>query len=96
MRALRWGGQVFLGYDGYYETGTAVRELQDWGYTLRVGLEWDLKPHGEKLRLLDVGLRYEGLPGENVLFEDSVNGVRITGGDRDAWLGLHIGLVMGL
>jgi len=96
MRSLKWGGHVFLGYDGYYRSGTAVRELQDWGWNGRAGVRWNLKPQGGKIRLLDVGLRVESFGADSVLLDDPTDEVRILADDHDFWVGLSVGLVLGL
>ncbi len=96
MRSLRWGGQVFLGYDGIYRSGTAVRELQDWGWTAGAGLRWNLSPLGRRVRLLEFGFHLEGYPADRVLLENEEQGVRILADDRDLWWGVHLGLVVGL
>ena len=97
IRSLRWGGTIYYSYYDVYETGSLVREQSDWGGAARAGLRWRLSPRGARPRLLDLSVRYESYSAErSVLVVDSETGAGYTAEDRDVWLSVSLGLVVGL
>jgi hypothetical protein len=95
MRSLRWGGEYFSGYTGYYQSGSLVREFSDWGGHLRTGLQLFKKSRSPKPKYLDISVRYEFYEAErNVLTNTS--GETLYADDRDSWLGVSIGIVIGI
>ncbi len=96
MRSLRWGGTLYYGYYDIYQTGSFVREQSDWGGAARLGLRWRLGGPGVRPRLLDLSLRYEQYHAEASVLEDPSTGEMFMAEDRDAWVSLSLGLVVGL
>ena len=96
MRSLRWGGEEFLGTDGYMYGGTLVLELQDWGGSVRVGLQLALPPagKGKKERLLDFQLRLEEYARSSFEPFDDDSGFSVAG--RDRWIAFSVSLLTGL
>ncbi|MBU0743660.1 hypothetical protein KKA85_14665, partial [bacterium] len=96
MRSLRWGGTLYYGYLDIYESGSLVRELSDWGGSARFGLQRRLSARGAKPRLLDLSVRYESYGAEASLLENPETGTMFTAADRDIWVGVTLGLIMGI
>jgi hypothetical protein len=96
MRSLRWGGEQFLGSDGYMYGGTLVLELQDWGGSARVGLQLALPATGKekKERLLDFQLRLEEYARSSFEPFGADSDFRAVG--RDRWIALSVSLLTGL
>jgi len=96
MRSLRWGGTYYYSYLDVYESGSLVRELSDWGGSARIGLQWRLGARGAKPKLLDLSIRYETCGAEASLLENPDTGAVFTAEDRDVWIGVSLGLVVGI
>ncbi len=96
MRSLRWGGEQFLGSDGYLYGGTIVLELQDWGGSARVGLQLALPASGKekKERLLDFQLRLEEYARSSFEPFGADSDFKAVG--RDRWIALSVSLLTGL
>ncbi|MHB8078909.1 MAG: hypothetical protein ACYDIE_06610 [Candidatus Krumholzibacteriia bacterium] len=96
MRSLRWGGDQFIGTDGYVYGGTLVRELQDWGGSVRLGVQLALSPTGKarKARLLDFALRFEEYARSSFEPFGADSAFRASG--RDRWLAFSVSLLSGL
>lgn len=95
MRALRWGGALFWGYNGLYQSGSLVRELSNWGGGARLGLRHVLGDPARR-RWLDVSLHYETYAADPTLLENPESGLVLSAGDRDTWVGLTVGMVLGI
>ncbi len=95
LRSLRWGGTLFWGYGTVYQSGSLVREMSDWGGGLDVGLRRRLGEAGSR-RWLTATLHAETYAADPVLLEDATNGNRLIADDHDDWIGVSIGLVMGI
>ncbi|MDO9695839.1 MAG: hypothetical protein Q7W56_14055 [Candidatus Latescibacteria bacterium] len=95
LRSLRWGGALFWGYGTVYQSGSLVRELSDWGGGLDVGLRRQLGDAGSR-RWLAVTLHAETCAADPVLLQDSTSGDRLLADDHDDWIGVSVGLIMGI
>jgi len=96
MRSLRWGGTFYYSYYDIYESGSLVRELSDWGGSARFGVQLRLSSRAAKPRLLDLSVRYERYGAEASLLENPDTGETFLAEDRDIWVGVSLGLIVGL
>lgn len=96
MRSLRWGGEPFIGTDGVYYGGTLVRELQDWGVAVKLGVQLALPSagKGKKERLLDIQFRIEDYARSS--FEPFGADSEFRADGRDRWFALSASLLTGL
>lgn len=95
LRSLRWGGTLFWGYGTVYQSGSLVREMSDWGGGLDVGLRRRLGEPGSR-RWLAATLHAETCAADPVLLQDATNGNRLLADDHDDWIGVSVGLVLGI
>lgn len=95
LRSLRWGGTLFWGYGTVYQSGSLVREMSDWGGGLDVGLRRRLGG-ADSRRWLAATLHAETCAADPVLLQDAVSGDQLIADDHDDWIGVSVGLVVGI
>lgn len=96
MRSLRWGGTFYYSTYNVYQSGSWVRELSDWGGSARCGVQLRLGSRGAKPRLLDLSVRYERYGAEASLLSNPDTGELFLAEDHDIWVGVSLGLIVGL
>jgi len=97
MRSLRWGGDDFISIYGTTQYGGAlVRELSDWGGSLRAGFRHRLGDRPGPPVFLQAGVRWEAYGADPSLLYDPVSEVEIRATDHDRWLAVTVGLVFAL
>jgi len=96
MRSLRWGGDLFFSPYGTVQGGSNVRELSDWGGSVRLGFQRRMGDRPESPIFLDVSVRYEGYGADPSILADPVSGAEIRSIDHDRWLALSVGFIFEL
>jgi hypothetical protein len=97
MRSLVWGG-VFYTADGYIVDSPTL-EVQNWGTSLRVGWQKQLRTRGNKIRILDFQARWERYGktsmGLSSLPDSLGNAISYSASGNDEWLVVSAALVTG-
>ncbi len=96
MRALRWGGDLFVGPDGLYRGASFVREFDDWGGSVALGLQWRIRPGARQPHYLTCGIRYDFFGADPLVLMNPETGEALLADDHDRWLGVTFGLLVGL
>lgn len=97
MRSMRWGGDYFTTVYGTLQSGGAlVRELSDWGGSVRLGLRRRLGVGPGAPVFLQGGVRWEAYGADASLLYDPVSDIEIRADDHDRWLAVTVGLLFEL
>ena len=96
MRSLRWGGDLFFSQYGTIQGGASVRELSDWGGSVRLGLQHRLGSRPGPPVFVDLSVRYEAYGADESLLADPLSGAEIRAINHDRWVAVSLGLIFKL